>query len=196
MGRTYEAVEGEIRAFLLAQKVFFVATAPRADAGHINLSPKGLDTFRILGPRTVAYLDFTGSGAETVAHLRENGRIVAMFCAFEGPPKIVRLHGRGEAVLPAHPEFPALRGAFASAPDVRSIVRIAVERISDSCGYGVPRLRFEGDRDQLAAWARSKGEAGLAAYRREKNARSIDGLPALDAFEGGNPEAESTFDSG
>lgn len=179
MGKVYEAIDGAVRAFIERQHVFFVATAPSAVEGHVNLSPKGLDTFRVLGPRTVAYLDHVGSGAETIAHLRDNGRITLMFCAFDGPPKIVRLHGRGEVLEPQDAAFAELRPAFATDPIGRSIVRVEVRRISDSCGFGVPRYRYEGERDQLPRWAEQRGAAGLTTYQAQKNARSLDGLPAL-----------------
>jgi len=181
MGKVFEAIDGRIREFIERQHVFFVATAPAGAGGHVNCSPKGLDTLRVLGPREVAYHDFTGSGAETIAHLRENGRIVMMFCAFEGVPMIVRLHGRGTVVEPGDPDFAGLAAHFPAAGDVRSIIQVAVERIGDSCGFGVPLFRYEGERTQLPAWAEAKERTGggLAAYRREKNARSIDGLPAL-----------------
>lgn len=180
MGKGHKGIDERLAAWLQAQHVFFVATAPRADDGHLNLSPKGLaDTFAVLDRRTVAYLDLTGSGVETIAHLQENGRIVVMFCAFEGPPRIVRLHGRGEAVLPDDERFPELAAAFPPRPGTRSVIRVDVERVSDSCGYGVPLLRFDGERPTLDQWARRKGPAGLAAYQAEKNARSIDGLPGL-----------------
>jgi hypothetical protein len=181
MGKTYAEIDDKLRTFVARQHVFFVSTAPAALDGHVNCSPKGLDTLRILGPRTVVYLDYVGSGAETIAHLRENGRIVIMLCAFDGPPNIVRFHGRGDVVTPDDAEFEALRGHFGPQPlGVRSVIRVDVERISDSCGYGVPRLRFESDRDQLRLWAERKGDDGLERYRHEKNAVSIDGLPALD----------------
>ena len=180
MGKLHDAIDDRLREFIAAQRMFFVASAPSGPAGHVNCSPKGLDTFRVLGPREVAYLDFVGSGVETLAHLRENGRIVVMFCAFDGPPKIVRLHGRGQAVEPGDAAFARLRAAFAgAAPGVRAIVRIEVTRISDSCGYGVPLMRFEAEREQLGEWAARKGEAGLETYKREKNAASIDGIPGL-----------------
>lgn len=182
MGKVYEAIDGPLSEFIERQKVWFVATAPASTDGHVNLSPKGLEGLRILGPREVAYLDFVGSGAETLAHVRENGRIVICFCAFEGPPKIVRLHGRGEGIEPGEPGFAALRAKFAEVPleaAVRSIVRVDLTRISDSCGYGVPLYEFRGVRSQLPDWAERKGEAGLERYRREKNATSLDGLPAL-----------------
>lgn len=180
MGKLHDAVEGPLREFIEAQHVFFVATAPSASGGHVNLSPKGLDTFRVLGPRTVAYLDYPGSGVETIAHLRENGRITLMFCAFAGPPKILRLHGHGRAVEPDHADFPALFAHFSErASLVRAIIVVEAERISDSCGYGVPLYAYQGEREQLFRWAEKKGDAGLVEYQREKNARSIDGLPGL-----------------
>ena len=179
MGKQYAAIDDTLRAFIEAQHVFFVATAPAGAAGHVNLSPKGLDTFRILGPTTVAYLDFVGSGAETIAHLRENGRLVVMLCAFDGPPKIVRLYGRGTVVEPADAEFAALRDRFPPARGVRSVIRAELDRITDSCGYGVPRYRYDGARTQIDEWAVRKGDDGVHAYQREHNVRSIDGLPAL-----------------
>lgn len=180
MGKVHESIDEGLRAFVSQQHVFFVATAPSGAEGHVNCSPKGLDTFRILGPRTVAYLDFTGSGAETIAHLRDNGRIVIMLCAFEGAPKIVRFHGAGRVVLPHDSEFASLRPHFGEQPfGIRSIIVIDVTRISDSCGFGVPHLEFAGERSQLPLWAEKKGVEGLPKYQRERNATSIDGLPAL-----------------
>jgi hypothetical protein len=179
MGRTYHRIDQGLEAFIAAQRVFFVATAPRADTGHVNVSPKGLDTFRVLGPEEVVYLDCNGSGAETIAHVRENGRMTILFCAFEGPPKIVRLHGRAEVVEPGDDPFEDLRRRFPPELRARSVVRMKVERISDSCGFGVPRYDFQGDRRQLVDWTERKGVEGVRAYQREKNARSIDGLPAL-----------------
>ncbi len=180
MGKVYESIEGRIASFIEAQHMFFVATAPIAESGLVNLSPKGLDTFAILGPREVAYLDFHGSGIETVAHLRENGRIVLMFCAFEGNPNIVRLHGRGVALEPGEPGFDELRDRFpADHRHVRSLIRVSVDRISDSCGFAVPRYRYEGDRDQLTKWAERKGEDGVREYAAEMNRKSLDGLPGL-----------------
>ncbi|HET7490167.1 MAG TPA: pyridoxamine 5'-phosphate oxidase family protein [Acidimicrobiales bacterium] len=133
----------------------------------------------MLDRHTAAYLDLTGSGIETVAHLRENGRIVVMFCAFEGPPRIVRVHGRGEPVLPGDPRFAGLAARFAQRPGVRSVIVVRVTRVADSCGFGVPVLRFEGDRAALDEWAARKGPEGIAAYHADRNARSIDGLPGL-----------------
>jgi hypothetical protein len=177
MGEVYDSLEG-CRAFIEAQHIFFVATAPDT-SGHVNLSPKGLDTLRIVGPRTVVYLDHVGSGAETIAHLRQNGRIAMMFCALEGPPKIVRLHGRGHVVEPTDAAYADLRRMFAPSPAGRAIIRVVVDRISDSCGYGVPLYRYEGQREQLRKWASHKGERGLQDYQHEKNRTSIDGLPAV-----------------
>jgi hypothetical protein len=162
-----------------SQPVFFVATAPLDAGGHVNLSPKGLDTFRILGPRSVAYLDVFGSGVETIAHLRENGRIVVMFCSLQGAPKVLRLHGRGRAVEPHEAEFAALQAHFPAYEGTRAIIEVEVTRISDSCGYGVPLLKFEAQRAALPAWCRKQGTEGLKIYRQEKNRRSIDGLAGV-----------------
>ena len=181
MSKEHAAIDDRLAAFMLAQPVFFVGTAPGGGEGHVNVSPKGLaGSFAVLGPREVAYLDLTGSGAETIAHLRDDGRICLMFCAFEGPPNIVRLHGRGEVLLPGAPAHDDLVTRFADHPGRRAVIRVDVDRVSDSCGYAVPRMALEGDREQLVKWARKKGEAGLEEYRRTRNARSIDGLPALD----------------
>ena len=181
MGKTFDAIDERLEAFLRDQRLFFVATAPLDADGHLNCSPKGLDTFAVLDPHTVAYLDLTGSGVETIAHLRENGRIVLTFSAFEGPPKIVRLHGRGSVVEPADERFAALRARFRAHHDgVRSVIQIAVERISDSCGYGVPRYEFVGERSQMATWIEKKGPEGLVHYRATRNRASIDGLPGLN----------------
>lgn len=179
MGKLYPAIDESLRDFVARQHVFFVASAPNDANGHVNCSPKGLDCLRILGPTTVAYLDYTGSGAETIAHLRENGRIVIMFCSFEGPPKIVRFHGKGRVIEAHEPEFAELAGAFDPQLGARSIIHVDVDRISDSCGFGVPLMRYEADRTQLGAWSERKGAEGLAAYRAERNAVSIDGLPAV-----------------
>jgi len=167
--------------FIRRQHLFFVATAPLAADGHVNLSPKGLDTFAVLDERTVAYADLTGSGAETAAHLRENGRIVVLFCAFEGPPQILRLHGRGEAIEPSHADFAALRERFAAMEGVRAVMRIAVARVAVSCGHGVPLMPYAGERPQIPAWCEKKGPDGLAEYRARKNRRSLDGLPGIEA---------------
>ena len=179
MAREYDVIDDKLTDFVCGQPVFFVATAPLSEDGHVNLSPKGLDSFAVLDDRTVAYLDLTGSGVETIAHLRENGRIVVMFCAFEGSPRIVRFHGKGRAVLKDDPEFEELAGHFKPRISARSVIVIDVTRISDSCGYGVPLMRFERERDQLPKWADRKGPDGVAEYQRTKNATSLDGLPGV-----------------
>ncbi len=179
MSKLLDCVNDDLTAWLHRQHVFFVATAPLSAGGHVNCSPKGGDCFRVLNPMQAAYLDFTGSGAETAAHLRENGRIVLMFCAFEGRPNIVRLHGHGEVLTADSPEFEALASAFPSNPGARALVRVSVTRVSTSCGLAVPFMEFESDRDTLDQWSAAKGPEGLAEYRQAKNARSIDGLPAL-----------------
>jgi hypothetical protein len=164
--------------------MFFVATAPTGADGHVNVSPKGMaGTFAVLGERRVAYLDFHGSGAETAAHLRENGRITLMFCAFDGAPNIVRLHGAGRVVPATDPGYAELLEFFPAAPDVhgaRSIIDVEVHRVSDSCGYAVPLMSYQGDRDLLVRWSARRSDDDLAEYRRAKNAASIDGLPAFD----------------
>ncbi|MFO0775711.1 MAG: pyridoxamine 5'-phosphate oxidase family protein [Nitrospiraceae bacterium] len=180
MGRTFASITEELVAFIGRQQMFFVATAPLAATGLLNVSPKGLDSFVVIDPQTVAYLDLTGSGAETIAHLRENGRIVVMFSSFDEQAKTVRLHGTGRAVMPQDADFVELYARFPPHPGVRSIIRIAVTRVSDSCGFGAPRMRYEGQRDELATWAMAKGPEGMADYRRRKNRVSIDGLPAVD----------------
>lgn len=190
MATSQTEISDESRHFIESQKMFFVASAPLSAAGHVNLSPKGLDTFCVLGPSRVAYLDYTGSGVETIAHLRENGRLTIMFCAFEGKPRIVRLYGRGRALLVGSPESELsepdamlradLLKRFNPPALARSIIVLDVDRVSNSCGFGVPLYRFEGERDQLTSWCARKGEAGLAAYQREKNAQSLDGLPGID----------------
>ena len=180
MAKTFELIDDKLAGFIDRQKVFFVATAPGKHEGHVNLSPKGVDgTFTVIDGRTVAYLDIIGSGIETVAHLRNDGRIVIMFCAFEGPPRIVRLHGRGSVVLPGDSEWEELMARFPPRPGARSVIRVAVERISDSCGFGVPLMSYAGERGQLADWVNRKTEEELADYRAKKNALSIDGLPGL-----------------
>jgi hypothetical protein len=179
MARVLDGITDQLRTFLEAQPVFFVATAPNSDDGHINCSPKGLDTFRVLDEHTVAYLDLTGSGIETIAHLRENGRIVVLFCAFDGRPTIVRLHGMGRAVLPDDEGFADLVARFPAHPGIRSVIVVDVTRISDSCGYAVPRMDYVEDRDVLDLHNAKKGPEGLAEYRQNRNAESLDGLPGL-----------------
>lgn len=167
-------------AWIQRQHIFFVATAPLASDGHVNCSPKGGDSFRILDPLTFAYQDLTGSGAETIAHLRENGRIVVMFCAFEGAPKVVRLHGKGEVIRPDHSEFQFLASLFPENPGLRAIIKVRIIRVSDSCGFAVPFFDYQEHRDSLDQWAAAKGTIKLKEYRQERNVTSIDGLPALD----------------
>ena len=180
LGKRFAELDDDLRGFIARQHVFFVATAPSGSDGHVNLSPKGLDgTFTLLDRTTVAYLDLIGSGIETVAHLRDNGRIVLMFCAFEGPPRVVRLHGRGEAVTPGHPDWESLAGRFPAHPGRRAVIRVAVQRVADSCGYGVPLLRFEGERTRLTEYHEKAGPERLAEYVTTRNAESIDGLPGL-----------------
>jgi hypothetical protein len=180
MGKLFDEITPALADWLSQQRVFIVATAPLAAEGLINCSPKGMDSFRVLGPREVAYLDLTGSGIETVAHLRENRRIVFMFCAFAGPPKIVRLHGTGEVITTGSPDYPTLQALFPDYPGGRAILRVRLMRISDSCGYAVPRYDYVGERDTLVRWAESKGTDGLIRYRDEKNTHSLDGLPGLE----------------
>jgi hypothetical protein len=180
VGKIYSTIDDSVRKFIEAQPLFFVGSAPLDSDGHINVSPKGLDTLRVLGPLTIAYLDLTGSGIETVSHLKENGRIVLMFCCFQGPPKIFRLYGRGKVIEPEQMEFPGLAAHFPEQEGTRAIILVEVSRIADSCGFGVPLLKYEGQRPQLSAWAPKLGPAGLEKYRREKNSRSIDRIPGLE----------------
>jgi hypothetical protein len=183
VGTIRTAIDDATRRFIEAQHIFFVASAALDAASHVNISPKGLDTFRILGPTTVAYLDFNGSGVETIAHLKENGRIVLMFCAFQGPPNIFRLYGRGRAIEQHDSEFSALAQNFPAYEHTRSIIVVEVDRISDSCGYGVPLFEYKGERRQLERWAQKRGTEGLKAYREQKNRRSIDGLRGISEFD-------------
>ncbi len=180
MGKVFEEITPKLTEWISAQKMFFVSTAPLAANGHVNCSPKGGDSFCVLGPHEVAYADLTGSGIETVAHLRENGRIVVMFCAFEGGPNIVRLHGQGEVITPSHPDFSELEKRFPPQVGLRTIIRIKVSRVADSCGYAVPFYDFVAHRDVLDKLGEKLGPEGLAEYRSRKNVTSIDGLPGLD----------------
>ena len=180
MGKSFDRIDEHLREWISRQALFFVATAPLDADAHVNVSPKGpIGSLRVLDDHTVAYLDVVGSGAETIAHLRENGRIVVMFCAFEGRPRIVRLHGRGYAVRPGDPRFDELLPRFSEHPGVRSIVMVDVTRVADSCGFSVPRLDYVADRDVLDLSAAKKGEPAMAAYRSKHNVRSLDGLPGL-----------------
>jgi hypothetical protein len=180
MGNIYPSINENLKEWLLTQKIFFVATAPLSQGGHVNCSPKDGESLRILDEQTVAYLDLTGSGIETIAHLKENGRIVLMFCAFSKAPKIVRLHGRGESIEPQHPEFELLRDAYPPTVGIRSFIKVHLTRISDSCGYGVPLYEYRGQRSQLKGWAENRGEESLLDYRTQYNSRSIDQLPGIN----------------
>ncbi len=190
MGKVFDGIDEHMSKWIAAQALFFVASAPLDGDGHVNVSPKGpIDTLRVLDERTVAYLDVVGSGAETIAHVRENGRLVIMLCAFSGPPRIVRLHGRGEVILADDERFEPLVGRCAfQEPGVaaarRAIVRMGVTRVADSCGYGVPLMSLDGLRPHADAWAEKKvrveGTEALRDYQREKNTTSIDGLPAVE----------------
>lgn len=177
MGKTYEKIGDRHRDFIESQPLFFVATAPLAADGHVNVSPKGLDSFRVLSGHRVGYLDLTGSGNETSAHLAENGRITFLFCSFSGSPKILRLYGTGRTVLPGDAEWDELAAEFPETPGARQIILVDVERIQTSCGFGIPVMEHVEDRETLPRWAESKGAEGLEAYWEEKNLASIDGLP-------------------
>jgi hypothetical protein len=180
MGKTYDSIDDRLREFIQAQQMFFVATAPLASDGSVNLSPKGLESLQILDDQTVAYADLAGSGIETVAHLNENGRIVIMFCAFEGAPKIVRLHGSGDVIDPSHAEFSSIQKKFPAYTGLRCFIRVRCERISDSCGWGVPLYEYQGQRNQLIDWADKKGIEDIKDYQLRMNRHSIDGLPGIE----------------
>ncbi|MEE6258221.1 pyridoxamine 5'-phosphate oxidase family protein [Plantactinospora sonchi] len=184
MGKTHDRIDGRLRAFIEAQSVFFVATAPLAADGHVNLSPKGLvGSLAVLDERTVAYLDFGGSGAETVAHLRENSRITLMWCAFDGPPNIVRVHGRGEVIFRDDPRWGDLIGHFSRAddPGLRAVILVTAHRISDSCGYAVPLMDLRAERTLHTEFFGRKTDEEFSAYCEKKDhvASSLDGLPAI-----------------
>jgi Pyridoxamine 5'-phosphate oxidase len=181
MAKTFESIDEKMAGWLVEQPVFFVSTAPLSPEGSVNCSPKGnRGEFALLGPSQVAYLDQTGSGVETIAHLRENGRIVLMFCAFTGPPRIVRLHGTGRVVLVDDPDFASLAVHFPQAGvGVRSIIVVDVTRISDSCGYGVPLMSLEGHRPTMDQWSARKGAEGIRDYWNERNVVSIDGIDGI-----------------
>jgi hypothetical protein len=176
MAKIHEGITPELQRFIKKQHVFFVATAPLDGAGHVNLSPKGLDSFHVFGPYRVGYLDLTGSGNETAAHLLENGRITIMFCAFRGSPRIMRLYGKGHVVLPGTEEWDGVRDSFPSFPGARQIIMAEIDRVQTSCGMAVPLLEYVSERDNLNKWVEAMGEEDLLAYREEKNRRSIDGL--------------------
>ena len=179
MAERLASISPDLAEWWAAQPLFFVATAPGGSAGHVNLSPKGHDTLRILGPLRVAYLDLTGSGVETIAHLRDNGRITLMACAFNGVPRISRIYGAGTVHEAGSPGFRELAPNFPDLPGARSIIDVAVDRVSTSCGFAVPMMDLVGDRDRLLEWARAKGDDGIVQYWGSKNAESIDGMPGL-----------------
>ena len=178
MGKEYSQITAEHKEFIENQKIFFVCTSPLSAEGHINLSPKGFDCFRVLSPTKVGYLDIVGSGNETSAHLLENGRITFMFCAFDGPPKILRLYGKGYTVLPGDDEWNELSGQFSNLAAPRQIIVANISEVKSSCGFGVPLYQYENERDHAIKWAEKKGEDGLEEYKKEKNMISMDGLPA------------------
>ena len=191
MGKVFDGIHESLRDWIARQPLFFVGTAPLAGDGHVNVSPKGpIGTLRVVSPHEVAYLDVVGSSAETAAHLQENGRIVVMLCAFDGPPKILRLHGRGEVVQADDPRFDELTeraGGFevlGTPEGRRAIVVVHVERIADSCGYGVPLMSYEGMRPHMRLSVEKKlrvgGEDAIVEHLRQKNSESIDGLPAIE----------------
>lgn len=180
MATEYTELDDKLTQWILDQKMYFVATAPLDGSQRINCSPKGLDTFRVLDTKRVAYLDLTGSGVETIAHIRENGRIVLMWCAFEGPPRILRIYGRAHFHLPGSMEFDELIGAFERKLGERSIIEIEVETVRTSCGFGVPIYQYEGERDALPKWAEKKGEQGVEDYQQLNNLTNIDDLPGLE----------------
>ena len=176
MAKVFDQINDDLSQFMAAQPLFFVATAPLAASGHINVSPKGLDSFRVLSPQQVAYLDVTGSGNETSAHLLENGRITFLFCAFQDKPLILRLYGRGRVVLPSSAEWRTVFSLFPPLPGTRQIVVADIDRIQTSCGMGVPLFEYAGQRQELVDWAAKKGDAGLKDYHQQKNLVSVDGL--------------------
>ena len=180
MAQQHSQIDERLCQFIEKQHLYFIGTAPASVDGHINISPKGhADTFCVIDENTVAYLDLTGSGAESIAHIRENGRVVVMFCAFDGPPKIVRLHGRGRIVTPSDSGWPELVARFPSRPGARAVVVVDVRRVSSSCGTAVPLFEYVEDRDLLLQWTERKSATELNDYHRTRNATSIDGLPGL-----------------
>lgn len=180
MGKEYTEIDERLQRWIERQNVFFVATSPLSSDGLLNCSPKGLDCFRVLGPRQVGYVDTGGSGIETVAHLKENGRIVIMMCAFEGPPKIYRFYGNGKVIEPHHDHFETMLGEFPAVPAARNMIVVDINRVHDSCGYGVPLYEFKSQRDSLGNYFANQNEDEIINYRKEKNRTSLDGLPGLD----------------
>ena len=180
MGKTFEQIPEDIKNWIEKQKIFFVSTAPLSADGLVNCSPKGLDSFRVFDENTVAYLDLTGSGVETIAHLKENGRITIMFCAFEGPPRILRLYGKGKVWERNSPTFAAYQSNFPHYDGARAIIEVKVDKVITSCGYAVPNMTYQGDRDVLDKWVERKGVDGVLAYQQEKNRESLDGLKGME----------------
>ncbi|MGC5325406.1 pyridoxamine 5'-phosphate oxidase family protein [Brevibacillus sp. SYSU BS000544] len=176
MGKLFPSLLPEHEEFITKQRIFFVGSAPLDKEGHINISPKGYDVFRIFSTTEVAYLDLTGSGNETSAHILENDRITLMFIAFEGPPMILRLYGKGRSILPEMPEWESISKQFSLLPGTRQIIYVNLHAVKTSCGYSVPFYSFEGERNSLQKWATTKGEQALTEYRKEKNAKSMDGI--------------------
>lgn len=183
MGKFHTSIQDHHAAFIEKQKMFFVASAPLSSEGHINLSPKGLDCFRVLSPNRVAYMDIVGSGNETSAHILENGRITFMFCAFEGAPNILRLYGKGYTVLPGDPQWDELSRHFVLELSTRQILVADIHKVQTSCGFGVPLYEYLGERDHAQKWAEKKGADGLEDYKQEKNLVSLDGLPTALGME-------------
>ncbi len=179
MAQTFPEITDKLQAWIEQQKMFFVGSAPLAADGYVNCSPKGLDTFRILGKHEVVYLDLIGSGIETVADLEENGRIVIMFCSFDRAPRVVRLHGRGRVYEKESADFARYATLFPHFMNARAIIHVEVTRISDSCGYGVPLYEYIGQRDTMIRWAEAKGEKGLREFTNLENSSSINGLPGM-----------------
>jgi Pyridoxamine 5'-phosphate oxidase len=177
MAKLYDTITDHLREFIARQHLFFVASAPLSANSHVNLSPKGMDCFRVLSPARVGYADLIGSGNEASAHLLENGRITFMFCAFDGPPSILRLYGTGHVVLPNHQDWEELSSHFTIYPSTRQIVVADISRVQTSCGFGVPNFDYVGERDQHFKWASAKGAEGLEDYKMEFNRVSLDGLP-------------------
>ncbi len=179
MGKLFDEIDDTLATWIEAQPLWFVATAPLAEDGHVNVSPRGHDTLSVLGPRRVAWVDYTGSGVETIAHLRENGRICLMFVSYDVRPRIVRLHGTGSVLLPGETGFDEVVARHPANPSTRAVIAVDVSRISDSCGWGVPVMDVREERELIRLQAEKKGPDGMADYRRQKNAVSIDGLPGL-----------------
>jgi hypothetical protein len=177
MAKFFDDINDRHRQFIEGQKVFFTASAPLDANGHVNLSPKGMDAFRVLSATRVAYMDINGSGNETSAHMLENGRVTIMFCAFDGPPNILRLYGKGYTVLPGNAEWAELSALFELPVSARQVIVADIHMVQTSCGYGVPYYAYTGERDQAIKWAENKGEDGIEKYQAEKNRISMDGLP-------------------